>query len=161
MICRTTLAVLVTLLATARANAEDPDPKPPESDPEVSGVGTADLPIGYVNKKSPLIDRLHNDVFNGVWRTAMRFDQWFGSQEPQSAYMKTTGSIAPSLLWDEFDGFTPRVRFQVDVPLPRLDERFHAFIGRVNRDEYVTERKPGSGAIARQFGPLEDDETLL
>jgi hypothetical protein len=75
--------------------------------------------------------------------------------------MHTTGSIAPALLWDQFDGFTPRARFQVDVPLPRLNERFHAFIGRVNRDEFVTERQPGSGAFARQYGPLEDDETLL
>ncbi len=74
---------------------------------------------------------------------------------------ETSGSIAPALLYDEFDGFQPRLRFQVDVPLPRINERFHAFIGRVNPDEYVTERKPGSGAFARQYGPAEDDETLL
>jgi hypothetical protein len=49
----------------------------------------------------------------------------------------------------------------VDVPLPQLNERFHAFIGRVNREEYVTERSPGSGAFARQYGPLEDDDTLF
>jgi hypothetical protein len=47
------------------------------------------------------------------------------------------------------------------VPLPQLNERFHAFIGRVNRDEYVTERAPGSGAFARQYGPVEDDQTLF
>ena len=25
-------------------------------------------------------------------------------------------------LWDEFNGFKPRLRFQVDVPLPQLNE---------------------------------------
>ena len=75
--------------------------------------------------------------------------------------METSGSIAPALLYDQFDGFQPKLRFQVDVPLPQLNERFHAFIGRVNRDEYVTERSPGSGAFARQYGPVQDDETLF
>jgi len=111
--------------------------------------------------KLPWIDRAHNGVFNAVWRSAMRMDQWFGSDESEAAYLQTSGSIAPAILYDEFDGFQPRMRFQVDVPLPQLNERFHAFIGRVNRDEYVTERSPGSGAFARQYGPVEDDETLF
>ncbi|HUQ09723.1 MAG TPA: hypothetical protein VM146_05355 [Steroidobacteraceae bacterium] len=111
--------------------------------------------------KDPWIDRAHNGVFNAVWRSAMRMDQWFGSDVSEAAYLQTSGSIAPAILYDEFDGFQPRMRFQVDVPLPQLNERFHAFVGRVNRDEYVTERSPGSGAFARQYGPVEDDETLF
>jgi hypothetical protein len=132
-----------------------------EEDKAIVGVGTASVPVGYVNKKDPWIDRAHNGVFNAVWRSAMRMDQWFGSTADDAAYMETSGSIAPALLYDEFDGFQPRFRFQVDVPLPQINERFHAFIGRVNRDEYVTERRPGSGAFARQYGPVEDDETLF
>ena len=124
-------------------------------------AGTAVVPIGYVNEKDPWIDRAHQGVFNAVWRSAMRMDHWFGEGADEAAYMETSGSIAPALLYDEFDGFDPRLRFQVDVPLPQLNDRFHAFIGRVNRDEYVTERRPGSGAFARQYGPVEEDETLL
>jgi hypothetical protein len=130
-------------------------------DSALVGVGTAEVPVGYVNKKDPWIDRAHEGVFNAVWRSAMRMDSWFGGGKDEAAYMEATGSIAPALLYDEFDGFQPRVRFQVDVPLPRINERFHAFIGRVNREEYITERKPGSGAFARQYGPVEDDDTLL
>ncbi len=132
-----------------------------QQDAELVGVGTATVPIGYENEKEPWIDRAHQGVFNAVWRSAMRMDHWFGSSYDDPEYMETSGSIAPALLWDEFDGFQPRVRFQVDVPLPQLNKRFHAFIGRVNREEFVTERQPGSGAIARQYGPVEDDETLL
>ena len=130
-------------------------------DKELVGVGTATVPVGYVNTKDPWIDRAHQGVFNAVWRSAMRMDGWFGGSRDEAAYMETTGSIAPALLYDEFDGFQPRIRFQVDVPLPHINERFHAFIGRVNREEYVTERRPGSGAFARQYGPVEDDDTLL
>lgn len=132
-----------------------------EEDAALVGVGTASVPMGYVNKKDPWIDRVHNGVFNAVWRSAMTVDQWFGSTVSDEAYQRTSGSIAPALLYDEFDGFHPSLRFQVDLPLPRINERFHAFIGRVNRDEYVTERRPGSGAFARQYGPVEDDQTLF
>jgi hypothetical protein len=132
-----------------------------QQDAALVGVGTATVPVGYQNEKDPWIDRAHQGVFNAVWRSAMRMDYWFGSQYEEAAYMETSGSIAPALLWDEFDGFQPRMRFQVDVPLPQLNERFHAFVGRVNREEYVTERQPGSGAFARQYGPVEDDETLF
>jgi len=127
----------------------------------VVGVGTASVPMGYVNVKDPWIDRAHQGVFNAVWRSAMRVDHWFGSGADEVSYMETSGSIAPALLYDQFDGFQPKLRFQVDVPLPQLNQSFHAFIGRVNRDEYVTERSPGSGAFARQYGPVQDDETLF
>jgi len=129
-------------------------------DTAVIGVGTASVPIGYTSK-SPWIDRTQRWVFQSVWRSAMRIDRMFGDGADESAYQEASGSIAPSLLWDEFDGFQPKVRFNVNLPLPDLDERFHAFIGRVNRDEYVTERSLESGALPRQYGPVEDDQTLL
>jgi hypothetical protein len=155
-----TLALICLSPALTRAD-ETPLIAMTEQDQAMVGVGTASVPAGYVNVKDPWIDRAHSGVFNAVWRSAMRMDQWFGSTANESAYMQTSGSIAPALLYDEFDGFQPRLRFQVDMPLPSINEKFHAFIGRVNRDEYVTERKPGSGAFARQYGPVEDDETLF
>jgi hypothetical protein len=144
-------AILLVFLPTG-AHAADTD---------LVGVGTATVPIGYVNEKDPWIDRVHRGVFNSVWRSGMQVDQWFGSTADEAAYMQTSGSIAPALLYDEFDGFQPRLRFQVDMPLPQINQRFSAFIGRVNRDEYVTERRPESGAFARQYGPTQDDETLF
>jgi hypothetical protein len=119
------------------------------SAPKASDSGPSKEAEEEVPDKEPWIDRAHDGVFNAVWRSAMRMDQWFGSTASEAAYLRTSGSIAPAVLYDEFDGFQPRLRFQVDVPLPQLNERFHAFIGRVNREEYVTERSPGSGAFAR------------
>jgi hypothetical protein len=90
----------------------------------------------------------------------MRIDRLFGSEEDPSAYQRASGSIAPALLWDQFDGFQPKLRFHVELPLPRLNERFNAFVGKVNRDEYVSERAPQSGAFQRQYGPAGDEQTL-
>ncbi|MEO8017039.1 MAG: hypothetical protein ABI769_04435 [Pseudomonadota bacterium] len=107
------------------------------------------------------VDRAHLELWRFVWRSAMRMDTKFGGDYDDTVYKNTSGSLAPSLLWDEFDGLQPRLRFQVDVPLPHLNKRLHAFVGRVNRDEYVTERRLDSGALANQYGPVEEDETLL
>ena len=110
----------------------------------------------------PFIDRAHLGVWNAVWRSAMRMDGWFGSQAgDETLYQQANGSISPALLWDKFDGLQPRLRFDVDVPLPHMNSRLHAFVGRVNREEYVTERTPASGAFAQQYGPVEEDETLF
>ena len=83
----------------------------------------------------------------------MRIDRLFGSDLDETPYRRVAGSLAPALLWNEFDGFKPRLRFYVDLPLPQLNERFKAFIGRVNPDEYITERSEPSGAFRRQYGP--------
>src|SRR5690606_26462626 len=81
-----------------------------------------------------LLDRTQNGVHSAVSRTARRIDSIFGDDEADpSLYDRASGSVAPALLWDEFDGFSTRFRFRVDLPLPQIDERFDAFIGRVNR----------------------------
>jgi hypothetical protein len=153
---------LLILLLPAYAGADDGTaPAMSEEEAALVGVGTAEVPIGYVNVKDPWIDRVHQDMFNAIWRSAMHVDGWFGSKYDEPAYMETRGSIAPSLLYDKFDGFQPKLRFQVEVPLPQLNGRFQAFVGRVNPDEYVTERRPESGAVPRQFGPVEEDATLF
>jgi hypothetical protein len=113
-------------------------------------------------QSDPWIDRAHLWLFNSVWRSARAVDGWFGPEAPESAYYRQTeGSISPAILWDEYDGFQPKLRFNVDLPLPRMNERYHAFIGRVNRDEYVTERGISSGAFPNQIGRVEDDQTLF
>ena len=106
------------------------------------------------------LDRAQEGVHEMVWKSAMHLDRWFGSDKPPNAYQGASGSISPALLWDEFDGFQPKLRFRVDVPLPQLNERFNAFVGKVDRDEYVTERTPQSGAIRRQYGVLGEEQTL-
>ncbi|MGH8284351.1 MAG: hypothetical protein ACRETT_01125 [Steroidobacteraceae bacterium] len=111
--------------------------------------------------RTPWIDRLQRGFYETVYLSAMRIDGMFGPLEDERIYERSSGSIAPALLWDEHDGFQPKMRFQVNLPLPRLDERFSAFVGRVDPDEYVSERTPQSGALPRQLGIAREDQTLL
>ena len=106
------------------------------------------------------LDRAQEGVYDMVWKSAMHLDRWFGAQEPPSAYQGASGSLTPSLLWDQFDGFQPKLRFRVEMPLPGLNERFNAFVGRVDPNEYISESAPESGALPRQYGPIDQEQTL-
>ena len=127
-----------------------PTPPPTQAEIERQGPETDDQ----------WLDRTQQGVYDMVWKSAMHVDRWFGSEQPPDAYQGASGSLTPSLLWDEFRGFQPKLRFRVDVPLPQLNERFNAFVGRVDRDEYVSESSPESGALPRQYGPMEEEQTL-
>ncbi|MGH8261801.1 MAG: hypothetical protein ACREUG_19145 [Steroidobacteraceae bacterium] len=107
------------------------------------------------------LDEVHDFVYNAVWRSAMQVDRWFGSEEPDVSYEQASGSVAPALLYDRHDGFRPQLRFIGDVPLPQLSQSFHAFIGRLNPEEFISESQAASGAFANPYAQYRQDETLL
>jgi hypothetical protein len=108
------------------------------------------------------LDRTRQGLYDAMWHSAMRVDRWFGSDKDESAYKKGVyGSIAPAVLYDQYNHVQTRVRFNVNLPLPQINSRFNAFIGRFDPNEFVTEQNEPSGAIARQYGPLTEDQTLF
>lgn len=154
--CAGALCCAAALLRAGAGTAGEPDP--------ASHQGAADAVIATSTTapaRDPLLDRTQSWIHDALSQSARRLDGLFGPAYAPWQYERTNGSIAPALLWDEFRGWRPRVRFRVDLPLPRIDERFAAFIGRVSREEYVTERAEPSGAFPRQYGPLEEDQTLF
>ncbi len=145
----------VLLCAAGAVCAQESSPPEPNAPAQGPPSASATSPT---NDK--WLDRTQQGVQDVVARSAERLDRMFGPEEDEAVYHSATGSIAPALLWDEFHGWDPKIRFHLNLPLPRLDERFNAFIGRVNRDEYVSERDPQSGAFERQYGPASDEQTL-
>ena len=149
------------LLASAAGllHAQVPGPTEPQAVPTPPPSEPSDLrQRGETDDE--WLDRTQQGVHGIVVRSAKYLDGWFGSSQPEGAYQGASGSITPAVLWDEFDGFQPKVRFRVEVPLPQLNERFNAFVGRVDRDEYVTERTQRSGAFQRQYGQMGEEQTL-
>jgi len=76
-------------------------------------------------------------------------------------YRGASGAIEPAFLWSQMEGLQPQLRFHADLPLPQWDQRLHAFLGRFDRDEAVSERAEQSGGIPRQFDGIDDEQTLL
>jgi len=147
------VACSCALLGAGPLHAQDQDDAQAPPEPEISAENSGNW-----------LDGLHEGLYSMVWRSAMHIDELFGPRADDWVYKDhVRGSMTPALFWSEHDGFAEKFRFRVNLPLPHLDERFDAFIGTFNRDEYVTERQQESGAIPRQHagGGIDDDETLF
>ncbi|HEY6924089.1 MAG TPA: hypothetical protein VI653_11515, partial [Steroidobacteraceae bacterium] len=74
-------------------------------------------------QRATWLDTARQATYEALWHGAMRFDRWLGSTRDETAYQAVFGSLALALLWDQHYGLTTPVRFNVYLPLPRLDER--------------------------------------
>lgn len=107
------------------------------------------------------LDSTRKALYDTVWRSAEHVDRWFGSVEDDTVYQQVYGSIAPALLYTQYDGLHTQVRFNMNIPLPQINDRIHAFVGRFDPNEFITERDEPSGSIPRTYGPPTEDQTLL
>jgi hypothetical protein len=126
---------------------QDPTPAPPERPVERPKESTEPETPPSRADHEPWLDRTRQAVYDTLWHSAMRVDRWFGSTEDEAEYRKVYGSIAPAVLWDQHYGFATPFRFNVNLPLPQIDQRFHAFVGRFDPNEVVTESAEPSGTF--------------
>jgi hypothetical protein len=127
---------------------------PKQSDQDVPKQSDQDVPYHW-------LDRTRNTLYDTMWHSAEHVDRWFGSAEEDAIYRQAHGSIAPALLYTQYDGLRAQVRFNMNFPLPQINDRIHAFVGRFDPNEFITERDEPSGSIPRTYGPPTEDQTLL
>jgi len=126
-----------------------------QSDQDASKQSDQDVPYHW-------LDRTRNTLYDTMWHSAEHVDRWLGSAEEDAAvYRQAHGSIAPALLYTQYDGLRAQVRFNMNFPLPQINDRIHAYVGRFDPNEFITERNEPSGAIPRTYGPPTEDQTLL
>jgi hypothetical protein len=151
-----------------QGTSHDTVPRGPQDQTPTPQEAAAEQPSESTGPQAPpkadrlaWLDRSRQTVYETLWHSAMRVDRWFGSKEDEAEYRKVYGSVAPALLWDQHYGFSTPFRFNVNLPLPQIDQRFHAFVGRFDPNEVVTESAEPSGAFRRQYGPSTEDQTLF
>jgi len=102
------------------------------------------------------LERARGGVERGVCVSAWRFDSLFGNREDEelgearSAY----GRLRGGLIWDERDGLDPEFRLRATVPLPLMQNRLRAVVGRETDEEFIED-------ASREFAgdPLLGDES--
>lgn len=100
-------------------------------------------------------------IYKTLCSSAVWFDGFFGSARFDDEYQATHGSVSVGALWNERDHRDPSVRFRVQMNLPQMSDRFSAFIGKVDPDEFVTEQRDDFDTLPRQFGRESDDDVLI
>jgi hypothetical protein len=161
----------VVIITAPDGTPANPRPIDPGQAPARSGDPTAktqpaplpDAPLPSDNQNIPYhwLDTTRRFLYNTLWKSSRYVDSFFGATQDDSVYQKFYGSIAPALLYTEYDQMRQQVRFNMNFPLPLANDRLHAFVGRFDPNEFITERDEPSGAIARTYGPPTEDQTLL
>ena len=143
------------------ANEQDQKPTPQEqSSSQPSESTMPEIPPAH-SEQGTWFDKTREGVYEALWHSVMQVDQWFGSTEDPSEYQRVYGSIAPAILWDRHKGVQEPIRFNLNLPLPHLDRRFNAFVGRFNPNELISESEEPSGTFPRQYGPTTEDRTVI
>lgn len=158
----------------AAAGADELEPRVDESASPIKWIRALPVPVkpafpvadaAEVCQDKPQgpawIDRMHGALYKSMCYTTVWFDGFFGNARFDDEYQATHGSLATGVLWDERDQWDPSVRFRVQMTLPQMSDRFSAFIGKVDPDEYVTEQRDDFDTLPRQFGREIDDEVLI
>ena len=165
------VALTVGLAAGPASSQENRDVEPSTSEPATVGPVKVDIPEsvrpqGACDEEVPGEDALLERVRRRLTTTACASSAWldslFGDQFHYDDYRATYGSVSTGLLWSEYDGFDPRMRFRVRLQLPQWDERISAFAGRVGEDDFISDTENEFNALpTRQFGNLEDESVLI
>jgi len=158
---------LLLLCSPGAVEAATPDEAPSQQTVPEPGeaAGSADEAVDQCdvgNLADPAwVDRMRLRLSQAACASSAWFDGFFGTERRYEDYRATYGSVSLGTLWDERDGFDPRLRFRIRLQLPQADERLNAFIGRVDREEFVTGREEEFDALPSRFGQEDEDELLL
>ena len=152
------LALVATLVAPTRAQ-EATDV--PESAAEDSKQLPSSSPCGERGEMPAWIDTLNYSLYQITCSAASWFDGLFGNRRYDQEYRQTHGYVTTGLGWSQRDGLDPLLRFRVRVQLPQTNNRFNAFVGRSEREDFVTEAKPDAYVLPAPFANQQDDQVYF
>lgn len=139
------------------------EPSSEVQDPSSEGLTAAAPDPCEVRRqgKEPWLDHLRREVFESVCESAAWFDGFFGSRRFDEEARRTHGRVGLHLIYDEYDGFDVDGLFKVRVDFPNLDNRVNAFLGREDRENFLTGAEERLDFLPTFFEREGDEEWLL
>jgi hypothetical protein len=160
-------AVLLCLTAVPGLGEETPAAAPPPGppSPEANATGAdEDGDVGCSESEgdgTALVDKMRRGLYLGVCGSAQWFDGLFGTRRYDQDSDATFGRLGIYGLWDDRDGFEPKLRLRARVALPAMERRLRLVLGRVDEREIESDTQPVGGALPSSFQEVEDDAWLL
>lgn len=162
----------------ADSTAQPPAAVPSVGAPEAEDQGGADrLPGGAEDPKGTersvyercgdgpdgpeWLDKFGYGVYRTVCASATWLDNFFGGDRGLRERDTSYGRVGLGASWDEFNGTSVKARFKAKVQLPRAKNRFNAFVGRYEQDEFVSGVVDDIGAVPSVFRATEEKDWLL
>jgi hypothetical protein len=113
------------------------------------------------NYSRAVIDRLHSSLYKLTCSTASWFDGLFGDARYDEEYRSTYGSATVGALWSQRKSWEEVLRFRAKLELPQMNKRLHAFVGRVDRDDYVSESESDVYGLPEEFNRDRSEQTVV
>lgn len=126
---------------------------PLESPGEVNAFVACSQPA---RRREILLDTASRRLHQTVCGSALWFDGLFGERDVDVA-LRSHGRLEVSTAYSEFTGSRTRVRFDVRVKLPALQERLSAFIGVDDENDFVRDRSEGQALRSRTLDADRDE----
>ena len=152
--------------STPVASVEEARSPEPADGPESRAKSKRDKKLavgpcsGLKGDTEPLLDEARRKLYETLCGAALWFDGLFGERNNVSSARRTSGRLEISGLDSQYEGSKIRVRGNVRVDFPNLDNRLNAFLGRDDQDDFIRDRNEGL-ALRSQFLRLETNERWL
>lgn len=106
------------------------------------------------------IDHTRRVLAETLCRASLWFDGLFGANEHPDAARNAFGRAEVSVLTSQYEGTKLGARFNARVDLPNVRERFNAFAGRDDEEDFVRDRREGA-ALRSPVREFERNESWL
>ncbi|MEM9556851.1 MAG: hypothetical protein AAGC60_21505 [Acidobacteriota bacterium] len=106
------------------------------------------------------VDQMRGGVYKGVCESARWIDGFFGDERIDHEVDSTFGRVGLGVYWDEVDQLSVRGKLKVRIALPRLENRWNAFIGRFDEEDFVSDREDPAVGPPEAFRDSTDREWL-
>lgn len=148
--------------AQTQAGQENAQPKKPEDG--AAAPRALDQNSNPCKGRTPTvheawIDRVQNGVFRGVCGGAVWFDSFFGEKHVYDT-SDLYGRIGLGMLYKTSGEYDGRSRFDANIPLPNMNVKAAAFVGRDNPNDYISQTNDAL-AVPATFLRLSDDQSWL
>lgn len=107
----------------------------------------------------PFIDEFRDDLTDSVNSTAAWLDSFFGEEPDADEYDEGYGRFSLRPEWDAYEGFKLDSSFRANIILPHAEQRFSAFIGRDDFDDFINNSRQTRPSVIRR--DQADEEWML
>lgn len=113
------------------------------------------------NDGGAMIDRIRSRLFRWTCSSASWFDGLFGDERYEEEYRATHGTLTTGTVWSQREQWQELIRFRARLYLPQANRRFHAFVGRVDSEDFISESQASTSGLPRVFDRQGRDSTLV
>ncbi len=107
------------------------------------------------------LDKFGYGVYRTVCASATWLDNFFGGDRGLRERDRSYGRVGVGASWDEFNGTSAKFRFKAKVQFPNTENRFNAFLGRYEEDEFIQGQVDDVGSVPAIFRETQEKDWLL